>query len=367
VIKYDTEILQVDTSKPLHAQTESDQDPSESTNLENQNASIDNQRMSPQRSEKFVNEFDLKKRLYETSKSLVAEGEKNISLALDLEKKKDALRDSKAENEKIRILLLSGINGGTGTAETYSNIPLTELLRIRLQEVEISGLDSISPLNNSFSWNKKQIRGQSEPSNIGVDSSQNHSKLETKKSIDQLPDGDNDHDHTDRLKKTIDKMNNRSRRDREIKQKVHKELAGANRKIEALSDHIEKLMVHLKHEAITKAKVLSERGKYTKEIEILKKRNQILESKNARKDRGICDLKEAGKLLEDQLTLMDEKYMELRMKLDWTRTQTEKILKKKDDEVKDLRMKRLIADKTKEAKVSMLLIHQTNTMCHTTN
>ena len=53
----------------------------------------------------------------------------------------------------------------------------------------------------------------------------------------------------------------------------------------------------------------------------------------------ICELRDSGKLLEDQLRLMDEKYMELRAKLDYTRNQTERVLKQKDVEVRELRMK----------------------------
>ena len=53
----------------------------------------------------------------------------------------------------------------------------------------------------------------------------------------------------------------------------------------------------------------------------------------------ISELRDSGKLLEDQLHLMDEKYMELRTKLDYTRNQTERVLKQKDVEVRELRMK----------------------------
>ena len=61
--------------------------------------------------------------------------------------------------------------------------------------------------------------------------------------------------------------------------------------------------------------------------------------RNGRKEKVINDLKEGGKILEDQSRLMDEKYMELRMKLDWTRIQTERIIKRKEEEVRQLRAK----------------------------
>ena len=144
------------------------------------------------------------------------------------------------------------------------------------------------------------------------------------------------------LKQKLSKMMNSSRREREIKMKLERDNRQTNQRIGALSEHIEKLMVHLKHEAISKAKTLSECSRCHKEIDLLKKRNQTMEKSNLRKDRGIDDLKEGAKILEDQLTLMDEKYMELRMKLDWTRTQTERVMRKKEEEIKDLRGKLLL-------------------------
>lgn len=351
VHEYRETLSKVDARRPLHVQTATDSISCKNDFEEKPNVSgirkKTNGNLSPRGGDTQSDVSDiieLRKRLYDSSKSLVAEGGKHVSIALDLEKTKDALREMRAENHQIRLILLGGINGGISDVENFSNIPLSELLRIRLQEIERDGTDSIS-LNPSFSWSKKQSKGS-------LNNSSGQHKIDSRRTSVQEP-ADDSSTSVNRLKKTIDKMNDRSRRERETKQKAHKDLTEANKKVEALSDHIEKLMVHLKHEAITKAKVLSERGRHTKEIENLKKRNQILENKNARKDRLIGDLKEGGKLLEDQLSLMDEKYMELRMKLDWTRTQTEKILKKKDEEVKDLRLQNLIADK--KAKVSNFL------------
>ena len=102
-------------------------------------------------------------------------------------------------------------------------------------------------------------------------------------------------------------------------------------------------MIHLKHEATSKAKSLTECSRCRKEIELLRKRNDAMEKRNNRKNRAIDDLKDGAKILEDQLTLMDEKYMDLRMKLDWTRVQTERVVNRKEEEIKDLRAKLLLA------------------------
>ena len=134
-------------------------------------------------------------------------------------------------------------------------------------------------------------------------------------------------------------MVERLRTEREVKYKVQKDLSTEKSKVEALSDHIEKLMVHLKHEAIAKARSLADQSRLQREMEMVKTKNAAVTKKNERKDQVISELRESAKLLEDQLRLMDEKYMELRSKLDWTRTQTERIVKKKEDEAKLLRTK----------------------------
>lgn len=66
------------------------------------------------------------------------------------------------------------------------------------------------------------------------------------------------------------------------------------------------------------------RGTAERDIKLLKNRNAVLTKKNHARDRLINELKEGAKILEDQLRLMDEKYIELRNKLDWTRQHSQK-------------------------------------------
>lgn len=110
-------------------------------------------------------------------------------------------------------------------------------------------------------------------------------------------------------------------------------------KVEALSEHIEKLMVHLKHEAAAKAKAYEAQRSAEKEVELLKKRNSALQRKAAARDKIIVELKEGSKILEDQLRLMDEKYIELRAKLDWTRQHSNKEVGRITKEANKLRAK----------------------------
>jgi len=338
-------LTQGHASKPLHTGLTPRYNENTALPSHNPNSNDD---QPPQEVMSFVGEDELRRRLYESSKCLVSEGEKNVTMALDLKRIQENLRSARAENEQIRLVLLHGINGGTPDANSYANVALNELLRIRLQEFEDGGFDSSSVNYSSSRSNKKLVKGHSETKSMS--SNQCQQNFGTGTSISTRND---DTSSGDRLRSKLKKMNGRSQRDREIKHTLQRQVEEANGNVDALSDHIEKLMVHLKHEAITKAKALSENGKHLKEIELLKKRNHITENRNTRKDRAISELKEGGKVLEDQLGLMDEKYMELRMKLDWTRMQTERVLKKKDDEVKDLRsklmlLKDLMADKGKK-------------------
>jgi len=107
----------------------------------------------------------------------------------------------------------------------------------------------------------------------------------------------------------------------------------------ALSQHIEKLMLHLKHEAAAKAKAHEAAGRAAQEVSLLKARNGALLKRAAARDGIIVELKEGAKILEDQLRLMDEKYMELRTKLDYTRQSTGKDVLKYKAQASTLRAK----------------------------
>jgi hypothetical protein len=282
---------------------------------------------------KSSSEEELRHRLCESSKRVVEEGEKNVSLAQELQTLRDDLSYLRNENEETRIALLKGINDGTADPNKFSNVPLLELFRIRLQEYQNGSMASTIPF---FSF-KKQSKMQKIDGNSSKHQQDRKEHKHDSKSVPPSPKkyvanvGD--------LKEKLTRMNDRSRKERDAKSKLHEELTQSNKKNDVLSDHIEKLMVHLKHEAISKAKALGDRMRSLREIDHLKKRSQMMEKRNERKDKAICDLKEGSKILEDQLRLMDEKYVELKIKLDWTRTQTERAVKKKEDEVRELRAK----------------------------
>ena len=123
------------------------------------------------------------------------------------------------------------------------------------------------------------------------------------------------------------------------KARAESDVRSMSKKIDMLSAHIEKLMLHLKHEAAAKLKAMdSLRGSEHRCIE-LRDRNSILTKKLTVSERCIHELREGSKILEDQLRLMDEKYLELRTKLDYSRAQSAKRVEIAEKKATKLRVK----------------------------
>lgn len=288
---------------------------------------------------KLESSSSMEQRLYERTKQLVEEGGKNVELVVELQKKKDKLKAFEEELQKFRIGLFQGINGGVLDVDNYSHVSIAELLRIRLQDKQeqikegsshdIKDVDVIQRLEKKIHHLEK------------------NNKILKKRYLNLEGDMENSGFGPKRiedLNKKIKVMIDRSQNERDTRAKAENELRTSNKKIVALSDHIEKIMMHLKHEALSKVRALTEKTRIQKEVEMLKSKNLTLIKRNERKDRAIIEIKEGGKILEDQLRLMDEKYLELRMKLDWTRTQSERELRKKEDEARGLRSKFLVME-----------------------
>eukprot|EP00956_Cyclotella_meneghiniana_P028154 scaffold64941_cov77-Cyclotella_meneghiniana.AAC.7 len=283
---------------------------------------------------------------YETTKNRVLEAEKNVSLALEVSKQHDELTLLKREAAAFRATLLQGINGGVTDSKNYDHVSLEELLRIRLQEATASAATN-DELSASLKDDSSVSVIQKLEHKLALEK-QHSDELEARfiTMKDELATATKQHEGVENLHVKISEMNGRLRHEREQKSRVQKELAAETSKVEALSDHIEKLMIHLKHEAISKARSLSDQSRLQRELETMKSRIEHMGKRNDRKDKLIAELRETGKLLEDQLRLMDEKYMEIRSKLDWTRTQTTRIVRQKETELQHLREKFSVVDAT---------------------
>ena len=141
------------------------------------------------------------------------------------------------------------------------------------------------------------------------------------------------------LKAKLLQLVERCRLEKESKMKADAELALTTKKMMMLSDHLEKLMVHLKHEAAAKIRAMEQVRVGDKEMAKLKEKSELIVRKSAAKDRLVLELREGCKILEDQLRLMDEKYLELRTKLDWARENSEKKVRAAVAKAKELRVK----------------------------
>eukprot|EP01041_Mallomonas_annulata_P011303 gene11303-23655_t len=145
------------------------------------------------------------------------------------------------------------------------------------------------------------------------------------------------------LKAKIIQLVGHVRHEKENRLKSDSEAKLYLKKMNILSSHIEKLMAHLKHEATAKIKYMDQLKLSESDVQRLKQNVILISRKSAAKDKLIIELREGSKVLEDQLRLMDEKYLELRTKLDWSRDQSMKRLKKAETIASDLRMKFMYA------------------------
>ena len=145
------------------------------------------------------------------------------------------------------------------------------------------------------------------------------------------------------LKSKVIQLVERLRIEKEDKIAANAEVKRYSRKMEMLGDHIEKLMLHLKHEAGTKIKVSDQLRDSEKRNGVSQEKITNLSKKLGAKDRLISELREGSKILEDQLRLMDEKYLELRTKLDYTRDTGAKKIKKAQKMASELRVKFALA------------------------
>jgi chromosome segregation ATPase len=282
--------------------------------------------------------------LYDVTKRSVEEGEKSIALAFQLEKYRDEVTALNAEIQQFRTALLRGINGGVADSINYVHVDLVELLRLRIQEVTLSSPKSPSIINNSIT--DTATPSKKNESSFGVvlaleqqiynETQQKdalHAKYLSVKS--ELESRTNEAENVENLRQKVSQMGMRVQAERQVTIKAQKDLIDEQSKVVTLSNQIEKLMVHLKHVATDKTRTLAELSRLKKEIDSLTRSNVALTKKNERKDQAIAELIESTKPIEGQMRIMEEKYVELRSKLEWTRSQTDRALRKKDKELRE--------------------------------
>lgn len=290
-----------------------------------------------------------------TSAKLVKSEEKNLSLGLKLERTNEELVHMKAEVSACSQALLSGL--GVSNAEKYQNVPLTELLRLRLQEVSSSAstVASSSPAqkrplcnaSNNACTSNTCIGNQHDKPNVQklerrlATEKQRNKNLERRVAELQtkLDGASADNDNEGNLKAKVSKLADRARTERELRGRAEKEVAKSKEQVEVLTEHIETLMMQLKQQTSAKSAALKELSSASREIDLIKSRSAAMSKRNARKDALINDLRNESAALDSELQSMQAKYGELRLKVDWTRSQTTNTLKKKNEEIQHLQTK----------------------------
>lgn len=131
----------------------------------------------------------------------------------------------------------------------------------------------------------------------------------------------------------------RLREEKEEKLRISSKHDMVSRKMEMLANHMEKLMNHLRIESKQKCRIIESRRALRKELDTMRdiaaRQQKIIESKN----RYIAEISEGSKLLEDQLRLMDDKYLEMRKKLDFAREQNKLEVGRAEKSASSLRRK----------------------------
>ena len=295
--------------------------------------------------------------MMDTSAKLVKSEEKNLSLGLKLEHANEELVRVKAEVSACSQALLSGL--GVSNAEKYQNVPLLELLRLRLQEAS----SSASTVASSSSAEKRPLCNASNnacTSNTGTCTGNQHDmpnvqKLERRLATEkqrnknlerrvaelqtQLDGVSAGNGNEGNLKAKVSKLADRARTERELRGRAEKEVAKSKEQVEVLTEHIETLMMQLKQQTSAKSAALKELSSVSREIEMVKSRSAAMSKRNARKDALINGLRNESAALDSELQSMQAKYGELRLKVDWTRSQTTNTLKKKNEEIEHLQTK----------------------------
>lgn len=339
----------------------------------------------PEDMEELYDRLDEKdQELHQKSEALVEQAQKNYGLAQVIRELREETQTKKAEMDSVRASLITGIAGPDSQPALYQNVTTAELLRIRTKHID-TGEKKASFATTMARTKMEQTRGGSRSSSrsgsragsragtppseskAGLDETSGSAAggisavMEAEREIKSLKDRcrrlydknqamEEDLQHANEQIAQMETMRNqvhnyaeRFRFEKDARARTEEDALASQEKIDALSDHIEKLMNHLKHEAAAKAKAYETGRRAEKELQLLRNRNAALAKRNASRERVIVELKEGARILEDQLRLMDEKYIDLRGKLDWTRAHSQKEVKKISTQAEKLRMKWMMA------------------------
>lgn len=312
--------------------------------------------------------LELKREVFDKSQALVTQGEKHFKFKTVYEKLMERERSLAQELDAGRKCLLQGISGPDVDVSLYQHIGLVELIRLRLQsrhdlhEMWINQNDTdeeeeegrASPKSKS-SKSKQAKAKKTNPNQEGTEILGSLGKLEremrvlrsrNKKLVVRVQELEQElecavsaMDDVKVLRGKAAELAGRQRNEKGLRSKFEFAAKENSEQVLALSEHIEKLMVHLKHEAAAKARAEASTRRLEREMGQIRNRTLALTAKIKAKDRLVMEMRDGSKILEDQLRLLDEKQIDLRTKLDWARSSSSKEVKRLQEDAGILRTK----------------------------
>jgi len=279
---------------------------------------------------------------------LVESAKKNFILAQKYATLKEQLADKTKSLTEVRRTLVQRIAGsGNKPSTPGEHVKISDLFNLYAQRIEAgmgSGVGSAAEMATSNAVAPDALHTAALEKKVSDLKTHNRQlTAQVQKAQQRVEKADAQQTQLQTYAKMSQGFAEKLGREKELRIRSEKELARANEKIVRLSEHIEKLMVHLKHESTNKLKSQKTAKALEREVKALTSRTAALAAKNSARERVISELREGSKILEDQLRLMDKKYIELRSKLDWTRNHSKLQVKKMQKEANALRAKWALA------------------------
>ena len=280
----------------------------------------------------------------------MGEGEKNRLLAETLTKV-TAERDTQWRTPSRPKVPVGRISRGEKTADAYKNVTTLQLVELRERSMELEGRQSKTIISKRSVASEEPSEAPPAPSeptpegNEAVAAAIKRLEGEIAKLRGKLRHSEDEKtslraelrgalaagDDVRALKHKATELLARGKAEKDQRQKAEAEAKRRARRSRRLSDHVEKLMVHLKHEVGAKAQVTDQLRRAEKDLDTAKLRSRTLARRNNAREKFVLELKEGSKILEDQLKLMDRRYLELRAKLDWTRQHAETQVQRREE------------------------------------
>ena len=293
------------------------------------------------------------------TKALMEQGEKNYQLYDSLQRYKEESGDAGAALKEARTLLLQELAGEDALTNDYQNVNLLELIRLFINKSSpldthlTQSLRTASKISSAAEDTDEVPSGDAPPSVQRFFELDAECKLlksnqrKMQKEMDRLKKqgtrGNDALQEVQTCRQRVEDLAQKLQTQKAMKARAEQELVKSNKRIQTLSAHIEKLMIHLKHEASAKIKAQDDQRQQQAETVGLKQKVAALQKKARSRAKLVHELKEGSRILEDQLRLMDQKYVDLRTKLDWTRASSNKEVKRIQKEANKLRAKFSIA------------------------